>query len=178
MTVLNRKARERAAEGMPRANRRLAAERAAADAGQRACERLEAEVDAEMLAELEQRRAEAKLTPQELVERRIRALATPLAPADVPRLPPYRQMAREAVLTRWREQAAQERRERERKLGIPEQQAKYDAAMDTIRDRQNAATTKENERLASELRAIAERANTERADLGERPSLDAIEVTA
>ena len=82
------------------------------------------------------------------------------------------------MLAKWRREAEQEREKRERDAGLPKLWAKYDARRQEINDRRGAAIREAGERCRADEQAARERAETETDGLGERPSLQSIEVTA
>ena len=182
MPVLGRGQYERqlARDYAPIEAKKRARREAEAEAARLAQERLEIEVEAEMVEERKAAEAEAAMTPEERTERRLRGLELPLSAqlARRPGRPRGWACAREAVAARWRREAEQEREQRERKLGITDRQAKWDKRRQEIEDARAGRIREAVELCREGEQAARGRAETELAELGDRPSLSEHEVMA
>jgi hypothetical protein len=174
MAALSRRAEKLARDWGPREARARAQREAEVEGGRRMTERLEAAVEAEMLRELEARRAEAAMTPEQRNEARLQSLEHPPQapqPSTNAGRPIGWVLAREAVARRWKREA-EEQRERDQR--IPERRDKYDAKAQEINAALATATRETHEKHREALQAARDRAANELAELGERPTLQAV----
>jgi hypothetical protein len=162
------------------AQRRRAKEAAIAAEGRRADEELREQVRAakrEAAAEAEE---EAKLSPEERIERRRRLRERqrelPLDAARNTFKPDGWALAVEAVEAEEAAERLEERRQRERDAGLPRLQARYDARLREIDEACTAAIAQNHERCHEADRAAVDAKQRQRAELGERPSLESLEA--
>lgn len=155
---------------------RLEQQRVAAEAARAVRERerylreLDEEIDRDIAAEAQPRPAESDEAWRARVERESRMSISELIEA-APREPIGAGQRAQDKRIRRAEREDADRESREAAAGIPKARANWESRRETIDRRRDAAIRTENERHANELRAIAERAEGELADLGEYPSL-------
>jgi hypothetical protein len=113
------------------------------------------------------------MTPAQLAAREHqRQTPTPTPP---PPRPDFYFLAAEEVE---REDREAEREQRERDTDLPRRQAEWDARFRAINEARDAAIRKAAERCRADEQAARDRAESEMAELGGRPTLETIEVAA
>jgi hypothetical protein len=156
---------------------RRAREKGDQERGARIAERLRAQVRADLKAAEAARAAEAAelaaMTPAQLAAREHRLQTT--IPTPGPGKPDGYFLARETIL---REDAAREREQAEREQDLPARRDRYDAQAREIGAALEDALGEARRCCAESEQAARERAETERAELGERPTLEALEAVA
>jgi hypothetical protein len=149
--------------------------RAAANRIKRDAEREEAEAQA-LADQLEARAAEPRKSADELWRERIEAKVRPLDPRSLPPLEKFAAIKRQRAEAIISERRAAERQAREDELGLPGQQAAWQAARDQITAGRDQAVREAGEMCREAERAARERCDNELADLGARPELRDVEV--
>lgn len=163
------------------AKARRAREQGEAEAERRTFRRLMSEAEEVMEAELEERAAWEKLTPE---ERRLRALeqqqkpVRDFVPGNYTPRPVGWYNARAAVQAKWDEEAAERRRKRECKAGMPAKQEAWDKRVQEIKDARDAGMRVAQERCRADEQSARDRAEAQLAELGERPVFVSPEAVA
>ena len=98
-------------------------------------------------------------------------------PKPGPGLPDGYWLASEEIDREAREEKDAERKQREHDAGLPKRQAAWDARREQIDQARADAIHEAGERCRAAEQAARDRAEQQLAELGERPTLEAIEVT-
>jgi hypothetical protein len=178
MAVMHRGSRERNARlyAKESADRR-AQENADQERWPRRVEALRTQVRADIEAAEAARAAElaelARMTPAQLAAREHRAQTQ--IPPPGPGKPDGYYLALEAIR---REDAANEREQQEREQDLPARRDEWDGKVQEIDAALEDALGEARRRCAEVIQAARERADHERAELGERPKLEQAEAVA
>jgi hypothetical protein len=158
--------------------KREAQEKGEQERADRADEKLKAQVRADLKAKAEASAAEeaklASMTPKQLADH-YHQQSTQI-PKLMPPKPTGYVLALEAIRIEDEAREAKEREERERDAGLPKLWAKYDARVQEINDTRDSAIREAGERCRLTEQAARDKGQHELEQLGERPTLDALEV--
>ena len=157
-----------------------AARRAERERAERADERLKAQARADLAAGAERRAAEAAelaaMTPEQRTARYLEQQAHPPAPGLAKPRGYY--AALEAVRREDAEREREQLEQRERDLGLPKMQAKWEARQQEIAAARDTAIREAAERCRAEQQAAHDKAERALEQLGPRPTLESLEVPA
>ena len=181
MAVMHRSGRERlTAKGERERRERQAQAKAAQERGAREWEALKVRVRADRKARAEAIVAEeaelAAMSPAQLAAREQRLQSH--IPKPGPGLPDGYWLASEELDREAREEKDAERKQLEHDAGLPKRQVAWEARREQIDQARADAIRKAGERCRADEQTARDKAQHELEELGERPTLDALEVAA